>query len=84
MMRETLTPHVVSTDTPDNGLRLVFPRTRVLRQQLEALVRMEQECCGFLSFELTTQHKSITLTIEGPPQAKETLMMFASLAHPPS
>lgn len=80
MMHETLTPHLVSVDTLDNALRLVFPHTRDLQDQLETLVGLERECCDFLAFDLSTGHEHITLTIEGPAEARKTLMMFASLA----
>ena len=80
MIRDMLTPHLVSVDTLDNALRLVFPHTRDVQDQLESLVALERECCGFLAFDLTTGHEHITLTIEGPAEARETLMMFAALA----
>ena len=80
MMRETLIPHVVSFDTLEAGLRLVFRRTPEMQEQLDIMVGLERQCCGFLTFDITTGSKDISLTIEGPPEARETLAMFASLA----
>ena len=80
MMRETLIPHVVSIDTLEEGLRLVFHRTPEMQEQVETMVGLERQCCGFLIFDITTGSKDISLTIEGPPEARETLAMFASLA----
>ena len=46
-------------------------------------MNLERQCCGFLTFDLTTSDQSLILTIEGPPQARETLAMFAKIADDP-
>ena len=83
MLRETIAPHIVSQQTLASGLRLVFARNETLHTEVENLVNLERQCCGFLTFDLTTSDQSLILTIEGPPQARETLAMFAKIADDP-
>ena len=83
MLRATLVPHIVSVETISTGLRVSFPATPAVREKVETLVGLERQCCGFLSFEVTPGDKSLALTIEGPPEAKDTLNLFANVMRSP-
>ena len=83
-MREALLPHVISSKRTANGLRLTFANSETLRGELQAFVRLERQCCGFLTFTLTPQPgvatEPLVLLIEGPPEASATIEVFACAA----
>ena len=52
-------------------LRLELAYARKAGERLRELVRMEQECCAFLHFELAEAGNEIRLTITAPERARE-------------
>lgn len=79
MARDALVPHIVSTEREDSGLRLVFPDTEVLRSRVDAFVRLEQACCGFLTFTISPPSEGLRLLIVAPPGAESTLDLLADV-----
>ncbi len=77
MLRKTLLPLITETSKLYCGLRLSFPPTQSLRSSVETFVRLERQCCGFLTFTITPPEQGLVLTIEGPPHAQATLDMIA-------
>ena len=78
LIREELLPHVTRIEKPAGGLRVTFPETSDLRAAVETFVGLERQCCGFLSFTIAPPGEGLILTIEGPPEARGTLDMFAA------
>lgn len=78
MAREFLLPHIVGTEKLESGLRVTFPETDTLRSNVETFVRLERQCCEFLTFTITPPDQGLTVTIEGPPEARATIDMFAA------
>jgi hypothetical protein len=78
-MREALHPHLLRSKRTAPGLTLIFPDTDALRAQLEAFVDLERQCCGFLTFTISSEHEAMMLSIEGPAEAEGTIEMFADL-----
>ena len=74
--RKALIPQVLETEDLSEGLRLTFPVA--LKSDVEEMIGLEKECCGFLSFSTSEVESNLVLTISGPPEAKSTLEMFAS------
>ena len=52
-----------------DGLRLEFNSAEGLRSLVEEFIVLEQECCSFLTFTLSTPSQDLSLMIEGPPEA---------------
>ena len=80
MARRLLGPHLVGTEKLASGIRLSFSETLGLRAQIERFVSLERQCCGFLTFTIGPPSPELTLTIEGPPEARETLALFVAAA----
>ena len=78
LIRKSLLPHVVKTERLDCGLRLAFPATDELSAAVRHFVDLERQCCGFLNFTIVPSGEYLRLTIEGPPEAADTLDMFAA------
>jgi hypothetical protein len=57
-----------SHDRADLTLQLRYAPQAV--QQVRNLMRQEQACCAFLSFEIHEQPDEVTLTIKAPEQAR--------------
>ena len=77
-IRESLLAHVVQTEKLESGLRLIFAPTKALRTDLETLVELERQCCGFLSFTIASHETGLMLSIEGRPEAQATLATLAA------
>jgi hypothetical protein len=56
------------TPTPDGGRRLELDQS-VDAAQLAALVVAEQQCCQFLSFTITVDHRGTALEVRAPAEA---------------
>jgi hypothetical protein len=79
-----LGPYVRSSEAIDGGLRLTFPPVIGLQDSLTELVRLEAECCAWMTFAMATSHKGIQLSVtadnaDGERNIREA---FASLARP--
>ena len=77
-VRKSLFPHLLSAEKMDSGLKLTFPDSNRLRSSVEDFVDLERQCCGFLTCTITPSGQGLTLTIEGPPEAQETLEKFSA------
>jgi hypothetical protein len=58
-----LRPFVTASEVIAGGLRLTFGPAIGLRDSLTELVRLEAECCGWMSFGMAASHKGIQLSI---------------------
>lgn len=79
LMCEALRPHLLCSKRSASGLTLAFAVTEPLRAQLETFVSLERQCCGFLTFTISSEREAMMLSIEGPPEAEATIEMFAGL-----
>lgn len=79
MFRERLLPKAVSALRTEEGLRLVFANDAGTRDDLDAFIDLERQCCGFLAFALSdgTEQGLSVLTISGPPAARSVLDLIA-------
>ena len=51
-----------------------------VRAELEELIRLEGDCCGFLDFKLSGRGDELVLEISGPETASEIIAGFAPTA----
>ena len=58
-------------DQADLTLRLRYAPQAV--QQVRELMRQEQACCAFLTFEMQEEPNAVTLTIKAPEEARSTV-----------
>lgn len=73
-IRQRIAPHVVNIGRNDNSLSIQFSE-HVGREDLEKLVEMERQCCGFLSFQLIFDGTP-ELTIAGEREHLDVLDMW--------
>lgn len=80
LARHTLIPKVESCRRDGDILRFTFHQSIGLRQTIEDFIELEQQCCGFLTFEVVDidDEQPIILKIYGPPEATTTLDIFAA------
>ncbi len=78
--RDRLLADAVRTIRTENGLRIIFRNDPAVRSEIETLVDLERQCCGFLDFELVEDQEQLTLTITGPRAARGVLDQMASVA----
>ena len=77
LIRKTLLPHINHSSREAGGVRVGFPNTTVIRSNLEEFVRLERQCCEFLTFRVRSSEDQLMLSIDGPEEAGKTLEMFA-------
>jgi len=62
--------NVVAGRTPiPQGYRYEFPNQGTVSQDVRRLVELEQQCCKFLSFNVTEDENTIRLDVIGQPAA---------------
>lgn len=76
ILRTEVLKHLVSTQEMERGIKLTFNESAALRTSLEALVELESQCCGFLSFDISSSKDGLSLSVGGPPDAKEFIQTF--------
>ena len=76
-MRKKLLPSVISYHLEKLSLELTFSDEKSIRDELEQFVSLEQQCCGFLDFTISSSDSKLTLNIQGPSGSESTLMVFA-------
>ena len=81
-LREALMSRTVSVTTAPGSVSFTFPNEPGLEKSLGTLIELERECCSFLTFSLVRDQRRLALTIEGPPQARDTLQMFVDATYP--
>lgn len=79
LVREALHPHLLRSKRTASRLTLIFPDNEPLRAQLETFVSLERQCCGFLTFTISSEQEAVMLSIEGPPEAEATIEMLAGI-----
>ncbi len=72
-IRENTFKSLVQTKELPNGYAYSFPKTKAMQKQLMQFIKLEQECCGFLTFHLNELDKSLQLDITGPEGIKKHL-----------
>ncbi len=58
-----LRPFVTASEVIAGGLRFTFGPAVGLRDSLTELVRLEAECCAWMTFAMTASHKEIQMSI---------------------
>lgn len=78
--QERLLDHALNTTRIDGGLRVTFPNDPDLVAEIQSLIALEIQCCGFLDFKLTTDNENsrLVLSITGPRRAQTVLDAFES------
>ncbi|MCZ6855717.1 MAG: hypothetical protein O7G86_17530 [Gammaproteobacteria bacterium] len=81
LFREKLLPQALHKTRIDNGLCVVFPRNPMVRDELQAFITLERQCCGFLDFELSEDldHSQLLLNITGPLEAQAVVDQMESI-----
>ena len=79
-VRATIIPQVLAVISLTNGLRLEFGSSEGLRDLVEEFVELEQDCCSFLTFNLSQPAEELSLLIQGPPEAAHVIEMFRRTA----
>lgn len=83
--RKRLVPHISQIERTENGLIFRLNTEVDIAEYLNTFVELERQCCGFLTFTIiqnqTDGAKVVGLKIEGPPEASETLEIFAQAAN---
>ena len=69
---------VLETQERENGYAYRFPAEDSWLEELVTLIRLERQCCPFLTFRLTAEPEDgpLWLEVTGPPEAKEFLAGF--------
>jgi hypothetical protein len=81
--QERLLPDALQSIRTEDGLRIIFRNEPIVRREIETLIDLERQCCGFLDFELVEDSERLDLTITGPPEARAVLDQMASAVSMP-
>jgi len=76
VLRRTLTPFLEKTEYAAGTELLVFSKPEVTRETLQTLMKLETECCPFLSFELAESDTHFELTVTGPNGSEDMVREF--------
>ncbi len=83
MARRTILPQVVSYKRIKDGLSIKFLHSPRTLSDVKEFIRLEQGCCGFLTFNLTPEpissNELLELMMTGPPGATEFIDIFIQL-----
>lgn len=74
--RALLLPQVMSSKPLDSGLQIEFALVQGLRERVEEFVALERECCRFLNFSIDGSGDTLTVRIQGPPEAADVISLF--------
>ncbi len=84
--RQRLIPKVTKLERIKNGLIFSFKVDANFVDDVNTFVELERQCCGFLTFTIITDENdplnTAGLKIEGPPEAAQTIEMFAQAVEP--
>lgn len=76
-VRAEVAPHIIDRELLENGTRLTFRNSPVLRKSVERLVELDKGCCTFLEHRIEDSGRFLTLDVtsvsSGIPFAKEFL-----------
>jgi hypothetical protein len=56
-----------------NGVRARFVSGAEIESKIETLVKLEAECCAFLSMALHTSDDALVLEVTGPPEVRQLI-----------
>jgi len=81
LARRTVLLKISSSRRIENGVIMEFESGESVRTDVETFVTLEQHCCGFLTFALSSDDApsgaALTLSVTGPPEGAATVEMFA-------
>ncbi|MEL6205530.1 MAG: hypothetical protein AAFR47_09490 [Pseudomonadota bacterium] len=83
-VRAGLSPHIVTSSYAQGISRLAFARPAVARTQLEHLIKLEQACCPFFTFEIREMDNAFTLIVSGPEGSEDFVRDLFSSEEPNS
>lgn len=74
-LQKSLFDGLQAVEPTDKGYRLLFPATAVYLEQVTQFIKVERDCCAFLSFELAlpAQQETMQLHIFGAEGVKTFL-----------
>ena len=75
--RAALLSRVADCRLQDRELVVEFVDAEKIRPEVETFVEFERQCCGFLSFSITSAGDRLTLRIEGPEGSQPVLGLLA-------
>ncbi len=75
-VRDDILPLVCAVNRTGNCLRLELVQASGNRELLEEFIALERDCCGSLDFSLSEEHESLSLLVEGPPDATDLIDLF--------
>lgn len=80
MIRERILPYAVEKRVIPRGLQVTFAGGDEMRARLEEFITLEHQCCGFLSFDLSSamDGQALVLTVTGPNEAQNVLRTLAA------
>lgn len=73
---DDILPLVCAVNRTGNCLRLELVQASGNRELLEEFIALERDCCGSLDFSLSEEHESLSLLVEGPPDATDLIDLF--------
>jgi len=77
LFRKSILSKVNGVSRIKNGLNMSFADAPQIRADVQEFIRLEQGCCGFLTFDLTPEPAQATaplsLTISGPEDAQSAI-----------
>jgi hypothetical protein len=76
--RRDLAPFLAERTYDKDTSRFVFPKSKVSRQKLEHFIALENECCAFLTFELSESATHFSLCVSGPEGSQDLVREFLS------
>lgn len=80
LARRTILPKIIKYERLSDGLTLAFSNSPETRSCVEDFILLEKGCCGFLTFDLTSESTppsgALVLTITGPSDAASVLDTF--------
>ena len=80
LARQTILPEIVDYQRIPNGLQLSFANCPTIRGDVERFILLEQDCCGFLTFDLMSESlqadEALVLTVTGPSGATAFIDTF--------
>ena len=80
LARRTVISIILTYERLSNGVVLVFEDSTSCRAQVDEFTSLEQQCCGFLTFDLVSRDGLLRLMITGPEGAETVIDMFVNAA----
>jgi hypothetical protein len=71
---------VKSVASLEGGIQIDFAPGDEIKHQIDEFIAFEQGCCHFLTFTVSLSEENLSLLIQGPPEAADTIDMFRRTA----